>query len=393
MLFACGAACVGQIEGQGSQGGTGAGPTLGTGGTPGGNGTPPGGTGGSSAGSGGSTDGTGGASAGSGGSTDGTGGAASGSGGSTSGSGGSASGSGGSTSGSGGATSGSGGATSGSGGSSCVPSSFPPDVQALLSSCSSCHGSTPVAGAPSLVSYANLTAASTSYPGQTNAERAVVRLQSTSNPMPPAGSPRPSATQVSALQAWVTAGYPMTTCPSGNGSGGTNGGGGMGGGGGAAATGGVSGSGGASGSGGSDPFAGPSVCTSKTMWTGGDRGSASMNPGKACITCHRMGEGPTFAVAGTLYPTAHEPDLCNGSNGSTTGARIVITDKNGKALTLTPNAVGNFSYQGTLATPFTASVTYMGRERRMVTPQTNGDCNACHTTSGAMSAPGRILLP
>ena len=118
-----------------------------------------------------------------------------------------------------------------------------------------------------------------------------------------------------------------------------------------------------------------------------------MNPGKACITCHSMGEGPTFAVAGTLYPTAHEPDLCNGSNGSTTGARIVITDKNGKMLTLTPNTVGNFSYQGSLATPFTASVTYMGRERRMLTPQTNGDCNACHTTSGTMSAPGRIVLP
>jgi len=397
-LLVCGAACVGQLDGQGFAGGSGGGPsqTSGTGGTTGSGGKTPAGTGGSSSGSGGSADGSGGASSGSGGSLDGSGGTTSGSGGTTSGSGGSTSGSGGSMSGSGGSMSGSGGtmsgtggATGGTGGSSCVPSSFPPDVQALLSMCSSCHGSTPLAGAPSLVTYANLTAKSTGYPSQTNAERALVRLQSTTNPMPPAGSPRPSATQVSALQTWVSAGYPMTTCPSGSGSGGVNGGGGMG----AGGTAGAGGSGGNSGTGGSDPFAGPSVCTSKTMWTGGNNGSASMNPGKACIACHRMGEGPTFAVAGTLYPTAHEPDLCNGSNGSTTGARIVITDKNGKALTLTPNAVGNFSYQGSLATPFTASVTYMGRERRMVTPQTNGDCNSCHTTSGAMSAPGRILLP
>jgi hypothetical protein len=129
------------------------------------------------------------------------------------------------------------------------------------------------------------------------------------------------------------------------------------------------------------------------MWSGGNRGSASMNPGKACISCHRSDEAPTFAVAGTLYPTAHEPDLCNGTNGSTTGAQVVITVAKGKVLTLTPNAVGNFSYQGTVALPFLASVTYVGRERRMVTAQNNGDCNACHTTSGAMSAPGRILLP
>lgn len=255
--------------------------------------------------------------------------------------------------------------------------------------CSACHGSTPLPGSPSLVTYANLTAPSNVSASETYAQRALARLQSTSSPMPPAGSPRPSATLVTALQTWISNGYPMATCQAGSGGAG-GGGGGTG-----AGTGGSTGSGGSSGSGGSgpDPFAGPSVCTSKTMWTGGDRGSASMNPGKACINCHRSGEGPSFAVAGTLYPTAHEPDLCNGTNGSTTGAQIVITDAKGKVLTLTPNAVGNFSYQGTVTTPFQASVTYMGRERRMLTAQTNGDCNACHTTSGAMSAPGRILLP
>ena len=122
-----------------------------------------------------------------------------------------------------------------------------------------------------------------------------------------------------------------------------------------------------------------------------------MNPGRACIACHSMGRGPAFALAGTLYPTAHEPDLCNGVNG-TTGAKVVIVGADGKMQTLTPNGAGNFYYQGTIAMPYQAKVVYMGRERAMIEPQTSGDCNNCHTQNGAMpsgtlKAPGRILLP
>ena len=43
--------------------------------------------------------------------------------------------------------------------------------------------------------------------------------------------------------------------------------------------------------------------------------------------------------------------------------------------------------------PFTAKVTYQGRERAMTAPQTSGDCNGCHTQAGANGAPGRITLP
>jgi hypothetical protein len=46
-----------------------------------------------------------------------------------------------------------------------------------------------------------------------------------------------------------------------------------------------------------------------------------------------------------------------------------------------------------VAKPFQAKITYMGRERVMATAQTSGDCNSCHTQAGAMSAPGRIILP
>src|SRR5207253_691976 len=130
-------------------------------------------------------------------------------------------------------------------------------------------------------------------------------------------------------------------------------------------------------------------------WTGGTRGSASMNPGIACISCHAAtgGEAPLFALAGTVYPTAHEPDLCNGVNGVAAGAQIVIAGADGHMITVTPNAAGNFAYQGSVALPFQARVVYMGRERIMSTPQSSGDCNGCHTPSGSNGAPGRILLP
>lgn len=148
----------------------------------------------------------------------------------------------------------------------------------------------------------------------------------------------------------------------------------------------------------SDPFAAPAVCTSKAMWTGGTRGSPSMDPGMACVDCHRaMNEGPIFSIGGTVYPSAHEPDLCNGANGSN-GARIVITGADGRTLTLTPDAVGNFSSTAAVALPYRAKVTFMGRERLMVLPQMSGDCNLCHTQFGAavppaVMAPGRVLLP
>ena len=128
------------------------------------------------------------------------------------------------------------------------------------------------------------------------------------------------------------------------------------------------------------------------MWTGGNHGSADMNPGRACITCHSTMNGPSLTIAGTVYPTAHEPDLCNGANGSN-GARVVITGADGATLTLTPGTSGNFNSRTAVKTPFRAKVTYMGRERAMAATQTSGDCNSCHTQTGANSAPGRILLP
>lgn len=76
------------------------------------------------------------------------------------------------------------------------------------------------------------------------------------------------------------------------------------------------------------------------------------------------------------------------------GVVLELTDADGVITTVTSNSAGNFVVlETTIATPYTAKLTYEGRERVMATPQTELSCNACHTETGANGAPGRILAP
>jgi uncharacterized membrane protein len=245
---------------------------------------------------------------------------------------------------------------------------LPCDVQTLLASrCESCHGQTPSGGAPSsLVTYANLTAADVTNPSLTEAQAAVQRMQSTTAPMPPSPASPATSAEIAVLQNWISGGYASGSCS------------------------------GDAGAPKPDPLNASPTCTSKTNWTGGTNGSGNMEPGQACITCHATtgGEAPTFVIAGTLYPTGHEPDNCNGVNGSTSGAKVVVTGNGGTSVTLTPNSVGNFYSTTRMSPPYQAKVvSATGAERVMATSVTTGDCNSCHTQNGASSAPGRITLP
>lgn len=140
-----------------------------------------------------------------------------------------------------------------------------------------------------------------------------------------------------------------------------------------------------------DPFAQAPVCTSGQNWTGGE--NSLMRPGEACIACHSAGEGPRFVVAGTVYPTGHEPNDCNGVSQASQ-AVVVITDAANNTYQAQVNAAGNFYLQGiNLVTPYSAKVVVGSAERAMGSQQTNGDCNSCHSAEGASSAPGRIVLP
>jgi hypothetical protein len=174
-------------------------------------------------------------------------------------------------------------------------------------------------------------------------------MQSATVPMPPPPAAPATADEIAVIANWVAAGY-----PAGNG-------------------------------------CGP-ICTSGRTWTRGNDGSESMNSGMPCIRCHSSDEGPRYAIAGTVYPTVHEPDLCDGA-GPSTGAQVVITGADGRTLTLQPNNAGNFFSEVRVAVPYSAKVVTANGERAMTQQQTSGDCNDCHTQVGASGAPGRIMLP
>lgn len=127
-------------------------------------------------------------------------------------------------------------------------------------------------------------------------------------------------------------------------------------------------------------------------------GDDGMAPGRACIACHAREDGPEFAVAGTVYPTLHEPDDCAGAPASTGGGVVVeVTDGTGQTTTIPVTKNGNFFIKRKKFLPagaYTVAVVD-GRGRRAMTTKLTGaaDCNGCHTAAGTEGAPGRIQLP
>lgn len=137
--------------------------------------------------------------------------------------------------------------------------------------------------------------------------------------------------------------------------------------------------------------AGSTSCSTDQWWNLGDRESETMHPGIACIDCHTARrEGPRYTYAGTAFQALDDEDDCRGI----AGAVIDIIDSDGNvAFSMTTNNVGNFSSRAALVSPYTARITYEGRTAEMVGPQTDGDCNRCHTAAGIEDAPGRVLIP
>jgi len=246
----------------------------------------------------------------------------------------------------------------------------PCDVAQLIQTrCIRCHNDRPLsASSLPLMTYANWVASSPRDGYATVGELAISRINDDTKPMPPAPEPRLTPSETQTLSDWVSAGMPQGECGGGDA--------------------GI----GAGYDAGPGPYETPTVCTSGNYWTRGNRGSWDMRPGGACIDCHsRSREGPLFDVGGTVYPSAHEPDDCNGTGS---GITVVITDSTGWSLTLVPTASGNFGERRTgLIMPYTAKVMRNGLERAMTTPTDNGDCNSCHTENGNEDAPGRIMAP
>jgi cytochrome c553 len=249
---------------------------------------------------------------------------------------------------------------------------LPCDIdQILAASCRSCHGAVLAASAPMrLITLADLTRPSSVDPAKTYAQRSLARMMDGASPMPPPPATPVSASAIATFSAWVVAGTPAGSC-GGDGGGVID-----------------------------DPLNAAPTCTSGSQGTTGE--SVNMTPGEACISCHQRGEGPPYQVAGTVFATGHEPDRCNGATGAASSvgeAQIVIVGADKSTITLSVQSPsGNFAYQGALAKPYRAKLVYRGRERVMVTEQSSGDCNACHTQqgtnpTGGAPAPGRITLP
>jgi hypothetical protein len=229
-------------------------------------------------------------------------------------------------------------------------------IETTLSTyCWSCHGVTP--SAPSrLVTYGDLTAPSVANGSVSEAEEALTRMKASTSPMPPSG-PKPSA--------WVSASTPKGAKCGGTGS-----------------------DAGASipedAAPPPNPYNTPLQCTSNKKWTSGT--GSTMRPGDACGRCHNIN------IAGTVYPTAHEPTNCYGIAG---GSTVVVTDAKNKTVNITVNSAGNFLYSSStvLTAPYTVKVISGSKTRAMSAKAPNGDCNSCHTATGSQSAPGRIMAP
>ncbi len=246
---------------------------------------------------------------------------------------------------------------------------LPCDVQAVLEDrCIACHSN---ASPPPLLTYTDLIAPSLTDPKKTRAILSLERMKSKSSPMPPPPAAPPDEEEIKVFEEWVQAGTPRnpTACtdpppdggvmiPDGGGDGGL-------------------------------------VCTSGKYWVLGNQGSAVMHPGMACNACHQVMGGPALRIGGTVYPTLHEPDDCQGS-APPPQLNVVITDSRNKVFTLPVNGAGNFEARQMIKAPYRVKVVDANnpaKVRSMISNATSGDCNSCHTVQGKNNAPGRILAP
>lgn len=256
-------------------------------------------------------------------------------------------------------------------------SGLPCDLAVLLeASCGECHGAKrPPNGPIRIASYDDLVAPSPDDPKRTIAELSLARMKSAKKPMPPDGKLGADAIEI--LEAWISGGMPAGSCGTSAGKP-------------------DAGKPGAKKDAGADatpPNPPPtSVCTSGVE-ASPDLFAGTMRPGKACIACHTTQMGPSFTIAGTVFPTSHEPDDCNGANGATDAVKVLIIDGSGAVRALPVNAAGNFMSGAALSTPYRAIVVRGNSIREMKSTQTDGDCNGCHSEWGKSGAPGRVMAP
>jgi hypothetical protein len=134
-----------------------------------------------------------------------------------------------------------------------------------------------------------------------------------------------------------------------------------------------------------------------------------MAPGEDCLECHGGGasdgnggggdeltttpasrlddDGPRWSAAGTVYPSAGSD-----ADAGLEGARVHLTDANGRSITLRTNQAGNFYTAERLRFPLRVAVTAGGVTKPMEDAVEYGGCNHCHTRPPQDDAPGRLSV-
>lgn len=132
------------------------------------------------------------------------------------------------------------------------------------------------------------------------------------------------------------------------------------------------------------------------------------NPGKPCLACHDRDfhpGGDVFAVAGTVYLRASDPD-----ERGLAGVDVFIRDAVGRELHAVTNDAGNFMVEvdpdeagehedGRLTVadwpeyPLEVRISQGDMEQRMLTPiHREGSCAGCHDGEADATSVGRVFL-
>jgi hypothetical protein len=260
--------------------------------------------------------------------------------------------------------SGSGSGTQGGDGGSSVAVGLPCDVAAVFANCTACHSDPPLASAlAGLVTYSDLMATSHLDATKNEAQESLALMQNASLPMPPSGLP--PASDVTTLQNWVNAGYPMGSCADA----------------------------------GSPP---PTVNVfNNTPPFASHTGPSTHNAGMDCLNCHGSSAGctgggdcaPLFGFGGTLY---------DGSGNPVAGAEVRLVDANGNGTSVYTGPEGTFYGSASFVGPAHVGARNATSTQEMLTalqsgsqpPATSGGggCSGCHCTgTGCTIAP--IHLP
>jgi hypothetical protein len=113
----------------------------------------------------------------------------------------------------------------------------------------------------------------------------------------------------------------------------------------------------------------------------------AMQPGQDCFQCHGR-TAQAWSAAGTVFGAAD-----SATTAGVSGAKIFLTDADGRAFTLTSNSSGNFYTAEPLKFPLRVQAEANGVRMAMSTAVNSGSCNSCHAQPPQNDALGRLFVP